>query len=93
MPNPPIVFGFILATLYGAFFHLLLGGNTRRLALFLAAGWLGFTLGQIFGSIAGVRVLAIGSVNTLAATLGAFLALVATHFLTFRPAQRKPDSV
>src|SRR5262249_27041139 len=43
MPSPSVTFGFILATLYGALFHLVLGGNARQLALYLLAGWLGFT--------------------------------------------------
>ena len=33
MPGPSIVFSFILATLYGAAFHLVSGGDARRLAL------------------------------------------------------------
>ncbi len=82
MRSLTVVFGFILATLYGAAFHLIFGGNTRRLALYLLAGWLGFALGQVFGSAFGVRVFNIGSINTFAATLGAWLALFITRLLT-----------
>jgi uncharacterized membrane protein YeaQ/YmgE (transglycosylase-associated protein family) len=76
------VLGFILATLYGAAFHLIVGGNTRRMALYILAGWLGFALGQAFGSLLGVRVLSIGPINTFSATLGSWLALVVTRILT-----------
>src|SRR5438105_10658761 len=82
MPSPSVVFGFILATLYGAAFHVLLGGDARRLALFLLAGWLGFTLGHVFGVIFGFDVLDIGPLRTFSATLGAWLALLAARFLT-----------
>lgn len=82
MPTPPVVLGFILATLYGALFHLLFGGNTRRMALYLLAGWLGFGLGQIFGTVAGVTLFRIGPINTFSATLGAWLALFVTRFLS-----------
>jgi uncharacterized membrane protein YeaQ/YmgE (transglycosylase-associated protein family) len=82
VPNPPVVLGFILATLYGAAFHLIVGGNTRRMALYILAGWLGFGLGQVFGTLLGVRVLSIGPINTFSATLGAWLALVVTRILT-----------
>jgi uncharacterized membrane protein YjjP (DUF1212 family) len=82
VPNPPVILGFLLATLYGALFHLIFGGNTRRMALYLLAGWLGFALGQIFGGLSGLEALRIGPINTLAATLGAWLALFATRFLS-----------
>lgn len=84
MPSPSVVFGFILATLYGATFHLIFGGSTRQLAVYLLAGWLGFALGHIFGAISGVRLFSIGPLNTFAATVGAWLALFATRFLSKR---------
>lgn len=82
MPSPSFVFGFILATLYGALFHLIFGGDARRLALFLLAGWLGFLLGQLIGTALNVTFLDIGPVHTLTATLGAWLALFAARMLS-----------
>ena len=90
MPSPSVVFGFILATLYGAVFHFVLGGDARRLAFFLLAGWLGFTLGHIFGLIFGVNVLNIGPLRTLSATLGAWLALLVARLLTGKRLARQP---
>ncbi|MBX3086310.1 MAG: hypothetical protein KF716_32035 [Anaerolineae bacterium] len=87
MPTPAVILGFILATLYGAVFHLIRGGELRRLALFLLASWLGFGLGQFFGTIGGFKLLSIGQINTFSATLGAWLALLAAHFLTNIPKQ------
>ncbi|NOG49440.1 MAG: hypothetical protein HND48_08340 [Chloroflexi bacterium] len=37
MPGPGLVFAFALATLYGALFHFIFGGDARRLAVFLLA--------------------------------------------------------
>jgi hypothetical protein len=82
MPSPSVGFGFILATLYGAVFHFIFGGDARRLALFLLAGWLGFALGHSFGVILGVNVFNIGPLRFFSATLGAWLALLAARFLT-----------
>jgi hypothetical protein len=85
MPAPALILGFILATFYGAVFHVIFGGELRRLALFLLASWLGFALGQFFGIIGGFKLLSIGQIHTFSATLGAWLALWATHFLTNTP--------
>jgi hypothetical protein len=87
MPSPSVVFSFILATLYGAAFHLVSGGDARRLALFLLAAWLGFALGHAFGDMFGVTLLDIGSLHMLPATMGAWLALVVARVLTRQPAR------
>lgn len=89
MPGPSFVFGFILATFYGALFHLLAGGDARRLALFLLAGWLGFVLGQVIGAALNVTVLDVGPVHALTASLGSWLALFAAWLLTGRLKARK----
>src|SRR4051812_41627783 len=72
MPSPSVTFGFILATLYGALFHVITGGDARRLALFLLTGWLGFALGHIFGALFAVNLFSIGPLRMFSATLGAW---------------------
>ncbi len=89
MPGPTIIFSFILATLYGAAFHLVSGGDARRLALFLLAAWLGFGLGHALGELFDLTLLDIGSLHMLPATVGAWLALVVARLLT-RSAGRRP---
>jgi uncharacterized membrane protein YeaQ/YmgE (transglycosylase-associated protein family) len=86
MPAPALTLGFILATLYGALFHLIVGGDARRLAMFLLAGWLGFALGHVLGTAMNIRILNIGSLHVVSATLGAFIALLAAQILR-RPSQ------
>ncbi len=85
MPSPAITFAFILATIYGVVFHLLVGGDVRRLALYLLAGWLGFALGHLFGVLLGVEMLRIGPLRTLSATAGAWTALLAARLFLARP--------
>ena len=82
MPGPSVTFGFILATLFGAAFHLIAGGDARRLALFLRAGWVGFALGHIFGTVFQVNMLNIGTLRIFTASLGAIIALLAAYLLT-----------
>ena len=89
LPGPATTFGFILATLFGAGFHLIMGGDARRLALFLLAGWIGFGLGQLVGSVIGINILNIGTLRIFSASIGALIALLVTHFLTSERTHRR----
>lgn len=82
MPGPNTTLAFILATLFGAAFHLIMGGNARRLALFLLSGWVGFSLGHLLGVVFEINILNIGTLRIVSASLGALVALVAAHILT-----------
>ncbi|MAS33580.1 MAG: hypothetical protein CL610_06210 [Anaerolineaceae bacterium] len=82
MPGPTLTFGFLLATLYGAGFHFLIGGDIRRLALFLLSAWVGFSLGHVLGVMLTIDIMNIGTLRVASATLGAFTALVVAHVLT-----------
>ncbi|MFW5771809.1 MAG: hypothetical protein ACOCZH_00695 [Phototrophicaceae bacterium] len=89
MPGPTLTFGFVFATLLGALFHLMLGGDVRRLALFLLAGWVGFALGHLAGVAFGVSLFSVGALRMLPATIGALALLVLAHALTSRTAKRR----
>jgi hypothetical protein len=89
LPSPTLTFAFILATLYGAAFHLILGGDARRLVLLLLAGWLGFGLGQFLGIVLRIDLFDIGILRAGSATLGALAALVAVSFLTSSRMRRR----
>ncbi|GAB4268421.1 MAG: hypothetical protein Kow0080_11330 [Candidatus Promineifilaceae bacterium] len=73
-----IILGFLLATAYGAGFHLIMGGPARRLLLFLGASWVGFSLGHFLGDLLGLRLLALGVLNLFSASLGAWIGLFAS---------------
>lgn len=75
MTFPALTLAFVLATLYGAVFHLIVGGDARRLALYLLASWAGFAVGQMAGTLLGVRVLNVGTLELLTATLGSGVVL------------------
>jgi len=89
LPAPNTTLAFILATLYGAAFHLIMGGDARRLALFLLSGWVGFTLGHLLGVAFEIDILNIGTLRIVSASLGAIIALVVAHVLTSNRASRK----
>lgn len=84
MPSPAMVFAFILATIFGAIFHLIIGGDIRRLALYLMASWLGFALGHIIGVLAGLDLLRVGTLRLFSASLGSVIALVFVRLILFR---------
>ena len=77
-----MTFAFILATLFGAVFHLIVGGDIRRLALFLLSGWVGFSLGHIMGIVLNINILNIGTLRFATAAFGAIVALIAARVLT-----------
>lgn len=82
MPSPTATFGFIIATLLGAGFHFIVGGDVRRLALFLLSAWIGFALGHIFGVLLEIDTLNVGTLHIMTASLGALVALAAAYGLT-----------
>jgi hypothetical protein len=86
MPTPSVTFAFMLATMLGAAFHLVVGGDLRRLALYLLAAWLGFSLGQVAGVVLDVTLLQVGVLRLLPAFAGAMLVIMVAHFLIGRPA-------
>lgn len=85
MPSPTLTFAFIVATLYGAIFHLIRGGDVRQLALFLLAGWVGFVLGQMVGVMVDFNLFNIGPIRIIPATVGAVAALVFIQVVAMRP--------
>lgn len=76
-----IVLAFLLATAYGAGFHLIMGGPARRILLFVVAAWLGFAAGHFLGDFLKVDILELGAVNLFSASVGAWLSLVIAWLL------------
>ena len=85
MPNPIVIFAFVIATMIGLAFHVIMGGNARRMVLFIVTSWLGFLLGQYIGGYLGIALLKIGVVHLLPASLGAIGLLTFAHILTAEP--------
>jgi len=82
VPDPITTFAFILATLFGAVFHLIVGGDARKLALYLLAGWIGFGAGHATGILMNINILNIGTLHIFSAAIGALFTLGVARFLT-----------
>jgi hypothetical protein len=79
-----LVLGFLLSTVYAAVFHLLIGGPPRKLLLYVLSSWAGFTLGHFVGDLLGFETLKLGAIHLLAASIGSWLALILSWFLSTR---------
>jgi uncharacterized membrane protein YeaQ/YmgE (transglycosylase-associated protein family) len=89
MPGPNFTFAFIVATLWGAAFHVLVGGDARRLTLYLLAGWVGFALGQMIGSSLQLGLLMIGELHLVPASVGAVIALLIAYIVSSNRTTRR----
>ncbi len=76
-----LILGFLLATAYGAGFHLLLGGPARRIILYLVAAWIGFALGHVVGDLLNLNWLRLGALQLFSASVGAWVALFISRWL------------
>lgn len=85
MPDPVFIFAFVIATMYGLGFHVILGGDARRMVLFVVTSWVGFLLGQYIGGYLGIGLLQIGVIHLLPASIAAVGLLIFAHALTAKP--------
>ena len=76
MTTPSLVFALLIASLYGALYHLIRGGGLGRLLLFLIFGWTGFVVGHLVGNWQGWILIPLGELNLGMSTLGSFIFLV-----------------
>ena len=79
-----LVLALLLATSYGALFHFLIGGPTRRLLMYIFVAWLGFLFGHFVGQVLDVDLLKLGPLYLLSASIGAWLALLGSWWLAGR---------
>ena len=83
--SPGLALSVLLATAFGAAFHLWRGGGYSMLVRYLLAAWGGFALGQLAGWLGGWEWAMVGQVHLLEGTLGSGLVLVIVHWLTASP--------
>lgn len=76
-----LVLSFLLATAYGAGFHVMLGGPARHILVYVIAAWLGFAIGHFLGDFMNVDILRLGAVHLLTASVGAWGALLMSWLL------------
>jgi hypothetical protein len=83
MTLPAFLFGGLMASLYGASFHLWRGGNFGKLILYLAFSWLGFWIGHVVAAKLGWTIASVGPLRLGMATVGSLVFLFGGYFLSF----------
>jgi uncharacterized membrane protein YeaQ/YmgE (transglycosylase-associated protein family) len=73
---PSILFGIVLAVLFGAMFHLLRGGNAQRLLMYLLLAQVGFWGGHFLGEYLDLTFAPVGPLLFGMAAIGSILVLV-----------------
>ncbi len=84
--SPGLAMSALLATAYGAAFHLWRGGGSRMLLRYLIAAWGGFALGQAIGWLGGWEVAMLGQVHVLEGTAGSLALMLIAYWLVPVPA-------
>lgn len=76
MTIPSLLFALMIASLYGALYHLIRGGGLGRLLLFMIFGWTGFAAGHFLGIWRDWVFLPLGELNLGLSTLGSLFFLL-----------------
>ncbi|MDL1909202.1 hypothetical protein FBQ81_00705 [Chloroflexi bacterium CFX6] len=82
MTLPSLLLALLIASLYGALYHLLRNGRFWRLLLYVGLSVLGFTLGHLLGLWRGWVFLPLGSLNLGMSSVGSLLLLLVGDWFT-----------
>jgi hypothetical protein len=82
MTLPTLLFGLLVALLYGALYHLLRNGGFWRLLLFFSLSIAGFILGHWIGIWREWTFIPLGALNLGLSTLGSFMLLAVGDWLS-----------
>ena len=82
MTFPAFIFGFIIASIFGAVFHLWRDGGLGRLILYLVLSWVGFAAGHILAAGLGFKFFEVGPLHMGFGILGSIGFLLLGHWLS-----------
>lgn len=82
MELPALLIGFLISTIYGLAFHLLVGGGLGRLIASVLLAWAGFWAGHFLAESLGFSFASLGTLRLGAATAGSLLFLALGYWLS-----------
>ena len=83
MNIPSLVFGGLIATLYGAIFHLIRGGGLGRLFVYILISWAGFWAGHFIAQRFNIGFVSVGTLNLGIATITSFVLMIIGYWIFF----------
>lgn len=89
MTLPAFIFGLLIASLYGAAFHLWRGGGLGRLLLYLVLSWIGFWAGHFVAERFGWTFGSVGPLHIGLATIFSLIFLFIGYWLSKVEVQKK----
>lgn len=76
------IFGWVMATLLGAVFHLWKDGGFWKLVIYIVLSWIGFFLGHFIAKSAGFNFMNVGSLYFGGGIIGSIIILFAGHWFS-----------
>ena len=89
MNIPSLIFGGLIATLYGAIFHLIRGGNLGRLLVLVLSSWAGFWIGHLLAGQFNLQLFNIGPLNLGLATVTSVIFMIIGSWIFFGRSESK----
>ncbi|MBN1302949.1 MAG: hypothetical protein JXA13_00835 [Anaerolineales bacterium] len=82
MTIPALLLGFLVSTLLGVIFHLIVNGGIGRMALYILFSWIGFWIGHLTNWMFGWAFFVLGSLNLGMAVLGSIIIMLVGYWLS-----------
>ena len=82
MTIPSLIFALLIASLYGALYHLIRGGGPGRIFLYLLFSWVGFAIGHLVGVSQEWVLIPLGQLNVGLSTVGSLIFLLLGDWIT-----------
>jgi len=82
MTLPAFFFGSLIALLIGSIFHFIVGGNIKKLILYLVLSSLGFWIGNLVANQFNWNWFPLGIINLGGSLSGAFILMAVGHWLS-----------
>ena len=86
---PSFLFGVLVATFYGVFYHLIRSGGVWRLLLYIVLSQIGFALGYYLGVWRNWFLFPIGTLDLGLSSLGSLLVLLVGDWLSLIELERE----